>query len=176
VLSSTANSVTGHDEDNDGNFTAVQGIDNGLLNVTGTLGPSGLQIYDVGDDPQSSSPYDDDTYVQIGNPSQTGTDGGLLSNNLTTEAAVVYAPTSEVSMTTAKCVNLIVASVCVPGTFTGNLIGDDVNATALTFTQDLNLGNYPLYDGIELYHVKEYLPCTPVSTLTGVKATDTSGC
>jgi hypothetical protein len=176
TLSTSNNSVTGHLEYNDGNFVAVNGVNNGVGNVTGTLGPSGLQIYDVGDQPQATNPDDGNTYVQIGNPSQTGTDGGLLSTNLATEAAVVYAPTSEVSMTTAQCANVVLATVCVPGTFTGNLIGNDVNATALTFTQDLNLGNYPLYAGINMYHVQQYVECAPVTSLTGNESTDTSGC
>jgi hypothetical protein len=178
VLSSIANSVTGHDEYNFGNFIAPGGISNGPANVTGVLGPSGLQIYLVGDDPQASNPYDDDTYVQIGNPA-TGRDGGLLSSNLLTEEMVVYAPTSEVSMTTAQCTTGLLATllgtVCVPGTFVGNLIGDDVSATALTVTQDLDLGNYPLYSGVDLYHVQQYVECSPVSSLAGTTA-DTNGC
>jgi hypothetical protein len=64
----------------------------------------------------------------------------------------------------------------VPGVFDGNLIGDDVSATALTFTQDLDLGNYPLYSGVDLYHVKQYVECSPVSSLSGNETTDTSGC
>ncbi len=181
TLSSGTNSVTGHVEYNFGNFVAPNGVSNGAGNVTGVLGASGLQIYVVGDQPTASNPYDDDTYVQIGTPGYTGTNGGLLSSNLATEEAVVYAPTSEVSLTTAQSVNLgiLLGSINVPGVFDGNLIGDDVTVAALTLTQDLDLGNFALYNDISLYHVNKYVGCdssvTSLSSST-TQAQATSGC
>jgi hypothetical protein len=171
--------------DSYGNFAALKGIS---LCVTCVVSPSQIQIYVVGDNPQGTSPYNDDTYVEIGNPNVTGGSyNGLISTSgdPATEAMVVYAPTSEVEMTTVNCASTTVPllgtfTLCIPGLFEGNLIGDDVYATAATFEQDLDLGNYALYDGVSLYHVQKYVQCSPPTSLsqyaTGNETTDTNGC
>jgi type II secretory pathway pseudopilin PulG len=150
-----------------GNFYAASGINCSAANLCGTVFPSGIQVYVVGDG-------SDATTVQIGTPPSSNT---LLSTNPASEGALIYAPSSSVSMTTAQCVTVfLVGQVCVPGTFAGSIVGQDVNATALTFTQDLDLGNYPLYNGINVYTPTQYVECTPVSSLAQDSATDTANC
>jgi hypothetical protein len=155
----------------EGNFYAAKGINN--AGVSGVVAPSGLQIYVVGD-----GSYDDNTFVQIGTPPS----GGLLSGNQATQEAIVYAPTSDVLMNTDTCVSFL---VCTGGTFIGNLIGNDVTASAATFTQDLDLANDPLYNGVNAYHIQQYVQCSslPVDssgkTYTSLQqdpAIDTRGC
>ncbi|HEX4108822.1 MAG TPA: hypothetical protein VHX88_11845 [Solirubrobacteraceae bacterium] len=161
-----------------GNFIAKPGISDGALNLGGVLTPSQLQIYVVGSNVNGNSCAGNtvSTCVELGTPPTGNT---LLSTNQATEAGVVYAPTSTVSMTTAQCA----LGICVPGTFDGVLIGNNVTATALVFTQDLDLGSFPLYNGINTYQVEQYVQCsdlnksgTPVTSLTGNATTDTSGC
>jgi hypothetical protein len=178
-LTSSNDSTFNHSEDSYGNLVAMQGI----ACTTCLATPSQLQVYVVGDDPQASDPYDDQTYAEIGNPQVTGGNyGGLISTSgdQSTQAMVLYAPTSEVSLTTVHCATTsllgISYTLCVPGTFEGNLVGDDVQATAMVFQQDLDLGNFALYSGIDLYHVRRYIECSPVASLTGNETTDTSGC
>lgn len=151
---------------NFGNFYAATGVNCGVVNLCGTVAPSGIQIYVVGDG-------NDATSVQIGTPPSNGT---LVSTNAPSQGEVIYAPTSSVSMTTATCVNVVVTQVCVPATFAGNIVGYDVNATALTFTQDLDLGNFPIYNGINVLVPTQYVECTPVTALTNNATTDLSGC
>jgi hypothetical protein len=158
----------------EGNFTAASGINNS----EGLTTPSGLQIYVVGD--EANPAYDDNTFVQVGTqPTSTG-----LTSNVASEAAIVYAPTSDVSMTTASCVSLVTVS-CTGGTFEGNLIGDDVSATATTFVQALDLANDPLYNGVNAFHVEQHVQCSPLpkdasgntyTSLQGNTLTDTNGC
>ena len=73
-----------------------------------------------------------------------------------------------------------VGAVCTlgaAGVFSGALIGDPVNVTASNITQDLDLGNYPLYNGISVFRPVQYIQCSSTLTsLTGNASTDTSGC
>ncbi|HEY5318719.1 MAG TPA: hypothetical protein VIJ20_12095 [Solirubrobacteraceae bacterium] len=166
---------------NQGNFNDATGMDNLLepANPTGaTTAPSGVQVYVVGDE-NSSNTYDNATTVNVGNQSTS-----LLSLSPVTQAMVIYAPTSAVTMNTGVCVTLpIVGKTCAGGVFDGSIIGDNVTITATTITQDLDLGNYPLYNGVNVFHAQQYVECstsnssgTPVTTLTGTQSTDTSGC
>jgi hypothetical protein len=141
---------------NGGNFRADLGVSNLL---SGTIAPSGLQIYVVGD-----QGYDNGTSVSIGRST------GAL--NQATQAMVVYAPTSKVTVNTG-----CVANVACAGVFAGTLIGDNVDVTAATITEDLDLGNYPLYNGISGFRPVQYIQCSSTLTsLTGNASTDTSGC
>jgi hypothetical protein len=161
----------GHAEDSYGDFVAQQGI-----SCTSCLAtPSQLQVYVVGDDPQAPSPDDGNTFVQIGGYEANLGLGGQTNptNTPAAQAMVLYAPTSEVSLSTVECV---AGLICVPGVFEGNIIGTDVYATAAAFQQDLDLGGYALYSGLDLYHVRRYVECSAVSSLTGNESTDTGGC
>jgi hypothetical protein len=147
-----------------GNFNDTVGFSNGLLGTQGVLAASGMQVYDVGD---GTVPYDGATTVQIG-PSTTG----LLSLSAVTYGAVVYAPTSTVTVNVpALCV-----LVCLGGVFDGSIVGYNANVAALTITQDLNIGNYPIYGGVNAFRPQQYVECSSVTSLTGTEATDTSGC
>ncbi len=120
---------------NQGNFTAATGITNLL---SGTVAPSQFQVYVVGD----GGGYDDATSVNIGDTAScTLKVLGVCTQMSTpvTQSLVVYAPTSSVTVNTGVCL-IKVGSSCTlgaAGVFDGALIGDNVNITASTITQDL---------------------------------------
>jgi Tfp pilus assembly protein PilX len=147
-----------------GNFNDPTGFNNQLLGIGGVVNPSGMQVYVVGD-----GSYDSDTTVQIG-PTSTG---GLLSLGALTYGAIVYAPTSKVVVRVpASCV----LGICTGGIFSGSVIGNDTTVSALTITQDLDIGNYPLYAGVNAYRPLQYVQCdTSVTSLTRTAA-DFNGC
>jgi hypothetical protein len=158
-----------------GNFTAATGITNLL---SGAVAPSQFQVYVVGD----GNGYDNATSVNIGDAATcTLTVLGVCTQMSTpvTQSLVVYAPTSSVTVNTGVCV-VKVGSSCTlgaAGVFDGALIGDNVNITASTITQDLDLGNYPLYDGVMVFRPIQYIQCdTSVTSLSGDATTDTNGC
>jgi hypothetical protein len=156
-----------HGDGQIGNFYDTVGFSNGLLGTGGVLAASGVQVYVVGD-----GSYDGDTTVQIG-PTSTG---GLLSLSALTYGAIVYAPTSKVTVNVpALCViscNLISSG----GVFEGAVIGYDTTVNALLITQDLDIGNYPLYAGINAFRVTQYIQCdNSVTSLTGTTS-DLGGC
>ncbi len=122
-----------------GNFIASKGINNTL---SGTTAPSGLQIYVAGD-----GSYDDNTSVTIG-------DTCVLT--CLTQSMVIYAPTSAVTVSTG--------TTGIAGTFDGAVVGNDVSLTAGEITQDLDLGNYPIYDGVQVFRAQQYVECTPQPT------------
>jgi hypothetical protein len=164
---------------NRGNFIANNGITNGLLSTGGLTGASGLQIYVVGD----GNGYDDNTKVSLGGSATCLLQllGVCTSISPVTQGMIVYAPTSKVTLNTGVC--LISGVLCTGGVFEGSLIGNDVSSTATVFTQDLDLGNYPLYTGVAIYHPQQFLQCSKsnssgaaVTSLTGNATTDTSGC
>jgi hypothetical protein len=168
---------------NRGNFIAKTGVVNSLLTgLSGTpqiLASSGVQVYVVGDQ-NTTNTYDDGTTVTIGSCSS------LLCSNPTTEGMVVYAPTSRVSLVTGACT--VYGVLCTGGVFEGALIGDDVTASALSFSENLAIGNYPLYNGVEVFHPVQYVQCssqpyvklagvtTYYTSLQGDPAIDTNGC
>jgi hypothetical protein len=166
---------------NQGNFNAPNGVANLLSpsNPTGTTtAPSGLQIYLVGD----GNGYDNATSVNIGDTATCtlrvlGTCTQMSTP--TVQSMVIYAPTSSVTVNTGVCV-LRVGGTCTlgaAGIFDGAIIGDTVSITASTITQDLDLGNYPLYDGVMVFRPIQYIQCdSSLTSLSGNPATDTSGC
>ncbi|MGI8412055.1 MAG: hypothetical protein ACR2QA_06090 [Solirubrobacteraceae bacterium] len=151
---------------NQGSFNDPAGFNNQFLGVGGIAAASGMQVYVVGDGVQ---PYDSQTTVQIG---PTGI-GGLLSLSALTYGAVIYAPTSKVTVNVPA---LCLLGICAGGVFEGAVIGNDTSVAALTITQDLDLANYPLYAGVNAFRVKQYVQCdTSVTTLTH-SVSDLSGC
>jgi Tfp pilus assembly protein PilX len=162
-----------------GDFTASQGITNGLAGtvngVSGAVDPSGFQVYVVGD-----GAYDGNTTVNIGD-SDTCTSmvlGVCKSATAPAEYAVVYAPTSTITLNTGTCVvgSLGACSLGVAGAFEGALSGYNVNITAAAISQDLDIANDPLYTGINAYRVTQYVQCdNSVENLAGA-GTDTGGC
>ena len=91
---------------------------------------------------------------------------------------MIYAPTSSVNVNLGQCVIGFSgrARSEPPGAFEGSLIGDNTQATASAITQDLDLGNYPLYSGTTLLQPVEYVQCDGSKTsLTGATS-DTGGC
>ncbi len=134
-----------------GNFTASQGLGNVLGSTLGATGASGLQIYVVGDQAAAPNTYDNNTTVTIG--------GGLN----VIENYVVYAPTSKVNV--SNCIvsfNILGAETDACQAIQGSIIGDDVTIKASAFTQDIDLGSYPLYSGLGAFHVQSYVECPPV--------------
>jgi len=164
-----------------GDFNASQGLTNGLTGtvngVTNTLDPSGLQIYVEGD-----GSYDNTTTVNIADTSTCLLK--VLSVCVSasvpqTQAMVIYAPTSAVTVNTGVCLVGILGSCTlgVAGTFSGSIVGDNVTTTAAAITQDLDLGNYPIDSGANAVRVNEYVQCdTSVTKLTNSLSADTSGC
>jgi hypothetical protein len=158
---------------NAGDFIATAGVNNSLTStVTSALSASGLQIYLAGNGTNGG------TSVQVG---ATGTSCGLLCINPITESMIVYAPSSNVTVNTGAC--LLGNLVCTGGVFQGALIGNNVDITAATISQDLDLGNFPLYAGINIFRAQQYTECsvndtsgTAVTSLSGTLSTDTSGC
>jgi hypothetical protein len=161
-------STRGSGDTSVGNFTATTGINNVLepANPLGsTTAPSGLQIYVVGNGTAHG------TTVQIG-PTTPSTSLSAVYGE------IVYAPLSDVTVN----VPALCLVACTGGIFNGSVIGDNVTISALAITQDLNIGNYPLYAGINAFQPVEYIQCAtndtsgnPVTTLAGMSA-DTSGC
>jgi Tfp pilus assembly protein PilX len=165
-----------------GNFYASPGINNLLTgtinNVSNTVDPSGLQIYVAGD-----GSYDNNTTVYVGDGDKC-TSVSLLGvclsavPSITTEAMVIYAPTSSVNVNLGQCVVGLLGS-CTLGTagaFIGSVIGDNTQVTATAITQDLDLGNYPLYSGTTLLQPVEYVQCDISKTTLGGATSDTGGC
>lgn len=158
-----------------GDFNATQGIGDGLTGivngVSGTLDPSGLQIYVEGD-----GSYDNNTAVNIGDSatcSGFNLIGVCLSALAPAEAMVVYAPTSSVNVSTKACV---VALVCAGGTFAGSIVGDNITTTAAAITQDLDIGNYPIDGGANAVRADEYIQCDNSVTKLTDSSSDTGGC
>jgi len=170
-----------------GNFNAADGINallTGTVNgVSNAVDPSGVQIYVAGD-----GSYANDTTVSIGDTSScTLKVLGVCTVGSTppTQSMVIYAPTSATTVNTGVCLVGLLGSCTlgVAGAFAGSVVGDSVNITASTITQDLDLGNFPLYAGVNALQPVQYVQCgannssgSPVTSLTGVLATDTSGC
>jgi hypothetical protein len=107
-----------------------------------------------------------DTGVYIGDPSAS-LSGALTGAGESTadpdEALFVYAPQSEVTLNTSLA-------------FEGNLIGFNVDITALAVLQDLEVGSDPLSSVAADTKVVATLQCTPTpGGLTGTVA-DTYGC
>jgi hypothetical protein len=165
-----------------GNFIAANGVVNGgIAGLGGLVASSGLQIYVVGDR-NTVNPYDNGTTVTIG----TDCVAVLCASNTVTQSMIVYAPTSAVSMYTGSCALLHL--ICTGGVFEGALIGDTVTAQALTFLENLGIGNYPLYNGVSVFHPLQFVQCSsqPFKTVSGVitsytrlqadPAIDTNGC
>jgi hypothetical protein len=141
---------------NQGNFNDTASFSNGLLGTGGVLDPSGMQIYVVGNGTAGG------TTVQIG-PASTN---GLLSLSSLTLGAIVYAPTSNLTVNVPGSV----------GTFDGALVGYNTTVGAAVITQDLDIGNYPLYAGINAFRPVQYVQCsTSVTSLTR-STSDLSGC
>jgi hypothetical protein len=166
---------------NGGNFNASQGLGNGLTGivngVTGTLDPSGVQIYVAGD-----GSYDNDTTAFVGDTATCLVKAlgiCISASTPSTQAMVMYAPTSAVTINTGVCL-ASVGSLCtlgVAGTFSGSIVGDNVTTTAAAITQDLDLGNYPIESGANSFHASEFVQCSPsVTSLSNNLSTDTSGC
>jgi hypothetical protein len=147
---------------NQGNFNDTDGFSNTIANLGNNLAPSGFQVYLAGNGTGGG------TSVQIGPTSTTS----LLSLSAATFPGVIYAPMSNVTVNVpALCV-----VVCTGGLFEGNAIGYNTTINALTITQDLDLGNYPLYAGVNAFRVTQYVQCdTSVTSLTGTTA-DLNGC
>lgn len=90
---------------------------------------------------------------------------------------VVYAPTSSVNLNTSVCLTLaIVGRVCAGGVFEGSVVGDNTTVTAGTITQDLDIGNYPLYTGVNAFRPVEYVQCDTSVTKLTVTSSDLKGC
>lgn len=179
VTNAAANQYNDKLDVNRGNFKAANGISNSLLGVGGILASAGLQIYVVGDQ-NTANPYDNATSVTLG----SDCNGALLCTNPQTVGLVVYAPTSAVSLYTGACVNVLITKVCTGGVFQGAIIGDNVDAQGVTFSENLAIGNYPLYNGVQVYHPIQYVQCTSqpyvgltrYTRLQGDATTDTNGC
>jgi Tfp pilus assembly protein PilX len=162
----------------EGNFKATTGINNLL---SGATAPSGLQIYLVGD----GGGYDNATTVNIGVTTTCKTfllGVCVAANTPATQSMVLYAPTSAVTVDTGACV---IAGVCAAGDYSGALVGDNVTIRAGTITEDLDLGNYPLYVGVNVFRPIQHIECSnSITSLDGLKSSataidlahDTSGC
>ncbi len=171
---------------NRGNFLAPSGITNGLL--SGLTAASNLQIYVVGDQ-NATNPYDNATTVNVGASTTctltvpiVGTCIGVAPVLL---GMVIYAPTSTVTVNTGACVSALgIPVICTGGVFEGSIVGDNVTMSAATITQDLDITNYPLYNGVNAIHPIAFKQCTAATSLAGLAAspastaaaTDLSGC
>jgi Tfp pilus assembly protein PilX len=166
---------------NGGNFTAADGIDNtltGTVNgIANLIDPSELQIYDLGD----GGGYDNATSVSIGDTATCALKVlGVctLANTPIAQEMVVYAPTSKVTMNTGACLVGVLGSCTVgaAGAFAGSIVGDTTSITASAITQDLDIGNFPLYTGVNAFRPVEYVQCdASVTKLTGTSS-DLNGC
>jgi hypothetical protein len=166
---------------NGGNFTATNGFNNALTGtvngVIGALDPSELQIYLLGD----GNGYDNATTVNIGDTA-TCTQKNLvnvcIAATAPTEAMVVYAPTSSVTVNTGSCLVGALGSCIlgVAGAVDGSIVGDNVSMTASTITQDLDIGNYPLYSGVNAFRPVQYVQCDNSVTTLSDTTSDLNGC
>jgi hypothetical protein len=141
------------------NTSSVQGIVNGL---TGVVNPSTVQIYVAGN-PSDALVVGKATAVPTTNVS-LGANGSAL-----TQAVVIYAPRSNVSVNTTAA-------------FVGSAIGWNVSLQALAVVQDLNLGGFPFASVVNGIKVNQNVECSnsvtqlaPVTSSTA-QTSDTAGC
>jgi type II secretory pathway pseudopilin PulG len=162
-----------------GEFNDPVGFNNSVVGTLNGLNPSALQIYNAGSGA-----------VNIGG-STTATCSGTsvldlvklcLSVTVPIQSMIVYAPSSSVNVNTTGCVanlavlGIPVASACAAGVFEGSIVGNTSSVTATAVTQDLDLGNFPLYAGVNAFRVEQYIQCdNSVTSLTGA-VSDENGC
>jgi PKD repeat protein len=164
-----------------GNFVASGGVNQLITNsITGLL--NGVPISTNSVDPSAFQ-----IYMQ-GNPSDNLTQGTLTTNpsgvgganapttyasigGLSTvlDAFVIYAPRSNVSVTT-QVLGLT------GGVFEGSAIGWNTNINALAVLQDLDLGNYPLSSVINAYQVAQTVQCDASVVPLKNTSADLNGC
>jgi hypothetical protein len=66
--------------------------------------------------------------------------------------------------------------VCSAGIFEGAVIGNQTTVSATAVLQDLDIGNFPLYAGVNAFRPVQYIQCsTSVTSLTGATS-DLNGC
>ena len=145
--------------DSEGNFVAAGGISNGVPGlvdgISSTVDPSNFQVYVAGDTGDS---------LTVDKNCQPRTQVSIGASGLNvSQAFIVYAPRSNVSVTT----NLI---------FEGAVVGWNVQLTALAILQDLDLGNYPLSAVVNSYQPAQTISCAPSSTELTQTSADLSGC
>jgi type II secretory pathway pseudopilin PulG len=141
---------------NQGNFNDTTAFSYGLVGAGGVLAASGFQVYVVGNGTNGG------TTVQIGSTSLSG----LLGGGNQTLGAIVYAPTSEVTVNVPGSL----------GAFEGSAVGYDTTVNAAAVTQDIDLANYPLYAGINAFRVTQYIQCDSSVTSLTQSTSDLSGC
>jgi hypothetical protein len=151
---------------NQGNFNDTAGFGDTLLNLGSDVAPSTFQVYLAGNGTGGG------TSVQIG-PTSTS---NLLSLSALTYPAVVYAPMSNVTVNVPALCVVSCSLLSSGGVFEGAAIGYNTTINALAITQDLDIGNYPLYAGVNAFRVTQYVQCdNTVHTLTQSTA-DLNGC
>jgi Tfp pilus assembly protein PilX len=186
VTNASLNQYNDRADANRGNFLAPSGVTNGLLSAL--TDASDLQIYVVGDQ-NATDPYDNATTVNVGASTTCTLSVPLVGTCIgvapVTLGMVIYAPTSTVTVNTGACVTaLSIPVICTGGVFEGSVVGDNVTVSAATISQDLDVTNYPLYNGVNAIHPIAFKQCTAVTSLAGLAAspsstaaaTDLSGC
>jgi hypothetical protein len=165
VLQPGASQCSG-DTGSQGNFTVTPGINapTGLSatvnGVTSTVNPSTVQIYVAG------NPND---ALAVGTATAPSTSVSIGSGSAVTQAMVIYAPRSNVSVSTGAA-------------FVGSAVGWNVTLNAVMVLQDLNLGNYPLSSVVNGVKIEQNVECSnavtqlAAPTSTTAEATDTAGC
>jgi hypothetical protein len=167
-----------------GEFNDPIGFNNTITGPINGLNPSGLQIYNAG----SGS-------VTVGGSVTASCSVGTsllgisvcLSVSVPIESMIVYAPSSTVSVSTAGCIANVailgtpLVSACNAGIFEGAVIGNNVTVSATAITQDLDIGNFPLYAGVNAFRVTQYIQCdNSVTSLGGYSSNsataDLNGC
>lgn len=151
-----------------GSVVVCGGVDNsattgGLNLVSGAVNPSAMQIYVQGtsttfgggsltvgssDAAVTGCPWNGSTGTYspgLGN-TDPATQVYIGGPSAATQALVVYAPQSEVSVQSSAA-------------FEGSAIGWNVDMTAVSVLQDLDLGNYPLSPVISAYQPAQSLAC-----------------
>lgn len=101
----------------------------------------------VGNVLSTLTPAQAQIYV-VGNGTNNGTTVTSTAGLGLGQAFFLYAPTSNVTVSS-------------PVLITGTIVGYDVTASTILYTQSLGLNNYSLYSGIGAFHVQKYVECTP---------------
>jgi Tfp pilus assembly protein PilX len=165
----------------EGQFNDPVGFNNTLTGTINGLDPSGLQIYNAGSGAVTIG-GNGTVNASCANGTTVLGISVCLSVTVPVQAMIVYAPSSTVSVNTTGCVaNVAIAGIqlanaCTAVAFDGAAVGNQTSVTAAAITQDLDIGNFPLYAGVNAYRVTQYVQCDDSVQTLAQTTSDTSGC
>jgi hypothetical protein len=157
-----------------GKFNSTVGFNDTLTGIVNGLNPSGLQIYNAG---SGSVTVNNTNAAACSTTGLIGLSLVCLTAKVPIDSMIIYAPSSSVSVNTSGClVNALVLSVCSAGVFEGAVVGNTDTISATAITQDLDIGNFPLYAGVNAFRVTQFVQCDNSVTSLTQSTADLGGC